>query len=420
MDYYKGGSLYDIIKRHGPLTEPQIALVVLQTLKALLFLHARNIVHRDIKAKNILLDEKGAVRLADFGLAAHMNEFEDDKNQEYSHAGTPFWMAPEILLRKKPLIGFKSDVWSLGITMIEMAEGKPPYASTNPVNATKLLAQGSIPELGSNLSSHFKDFVRLCLKANVSERAKVADLLLHPFISETKFTDFILLPLLPEDDALKTKGQVKRHSNPEAKAQPHRVSKVDKIVTVSEDVSIPTEFADSSDKQLSTKLELKLEELPISGGQSGKPSSDTSSSKLGNKGTGKETSTTNSSSSGQTPTKIVRPISTRKTQIDPVLLRSSSPPAKALPPSPEIRDDEDDEDEEEEDDKKEIDIPSKSFRAKAGHRGVPIRPRKYTTSITNLKKDRKLLNLKDLERLREDLCNMTIVLENLKIDDGKK
>lgn len=245
MEYCKGGSVHDLIRKNGPFNEEQIAWICFNTLKALLYLHSRNLVHRDIKAKNILLTEHGSVKLADFGLAEHMDALLPENKRGNTFAGTPFWMAPEVLLREKQSIGFKSDVWSLGITMIEMAEGKPPYCHTNPVRAVMLISQGNIPSYNANLSSRFKDFVSCCLKLDVEKRASVMDLLAHPFIKESNTSIDYIFPLLPtyqSQHGTIAKDEIIKKDLLENDALAPKKKGIDHFEMASEDLTIPSDF----------------------------------------------------------------------------------------------------------------------------------------------------------------------------------
>eukprot|EP00456_Euglypha_rotunda_P058819 TRINITY_DN4895_c0_g1_i3.p1 TRINITY_DN4895_c0_g1~~TRINITY_DN4895_c0_g1_i3.p1 ORF type:complete len:203 (-),score=15.46 TRINITY_DN4895_c0_g1_i3:14-622(-) len=128
MEYCDGGSLQDLIKRRTePMRESHIAYVLRCTLLALCHLHENKIVHRDIKAANILLTLNGMVKLTDFGISHVLSKADGSKTRL---AGSPLYMAPEVFKDTRP--DFKSDIWSLGIMAIEMVDGKPPYASESP------------------------------------------------------------------------------------------------------------------------------------------------------------------------------------------------------------------------------------------------------------------------------------------------
>ncbi|KAH7971745.1 hypothetical protein HPB52_002402 [Rhipicephalus sanguineus] len=169
MEYCGGGSVSDIMRlRKKTLTEDEIATILSDTLRGLEYLHQRRKIHRDIKAGNILLNTEGHAKLADFGVAGQLTDTMAKRN---TVIGTPFWMAPEVIQE----IGYDcvADIWSLGITALEMAEGKPPYGDIHPMRANRW-------------SPEFIDFVSRCLVKNPEERATASDLLQHIFISNAK------------------------------------------------------------------------------------------------------------------------------------------------------------------------------------------------------------------------------------------
>uniref|UniRef100_A0A8C4N8K1 non-specific serine/threonine protein kinase n=1 Tax=Eptatretus burgeri TaxID=7764 RepID=A0A8C4N8K1_EPTBU len=182
VKYYGTGSVSDIIRlRNKTLSEEQIAPILRATLRGLEYLHFMRKIHRDIKAGNILLSVEGNAKLADFGVAGQLTDTMAKRN---TVIGTPFWMAPEVIQE----IGYNclADVWSLGITAIEMAEGKPPYADIHPMRAIFMIPTNPPPTFRQpeSWSDEFTDFVRKCLVKNPEHRATATQLLQHPFVRQ--------------------------------------------------------------------------------------------------------------------------------------------------------------------------------------------------------------------------------------------
>jgi len=192
MEYLAGGALTDIVTRTR-MDENQIATVCKSVLKALAFLHANGVIHRDIKSDSILLSKDGRVKLTDFGFVAQVSS---DVQKRKSLVGTPYWMAPEIISRLP--YGTEVDIWSLGIMIIEMIDGEPPYFDQPPLQAMRFIRDMPPPRFKDNVhraSPRLQGFIDRMLVRDPTQRATAAELLDHPFIRQAA-SSTCLLPLL--------------------------------------------------------------------------------------------------------------------------------------------------------------------------------------------------------------------------------
>jgi len=184
MEFCGAGSVSDLMRiTDKTMNEDQIGVILKDALKGLIYLHTKRKIHRDIKAGNILLNGKGEGKLADFGVSGQLS---DTMAKRQTVIGTPFWMAPEVIQE----VGYdvKADLWSLGITAIEMAEGKPPYSNIHPMRAIFMIPSRPPPRLSEpdKWSKDFNDFVAQCLIKNPEQRPSASDLLKHHFIGKAK------------------------------------------------------------------------------------------------------------------------------------------------------------------------------------------------------------------------------------------
>ncbi|EFA84605.1 putative protein serine/threonine kinase [Heterostelium album PN500] len=188
MEYCDGGSVLDIMQMcQIKLSERQIAAVLYSIIEGLVYLHSNKILHRDIKAGNVLLNQEGKAKLSDFGVSAILV---NTGFKQKTVVGSPYWMSPEVISTPKGSSGYdyKADIWSLGITAIEMAEGKPPHFNLNPIKVIFVIPFRQSPTLETpgNWSKEFNDFISICLNKEADKRPSARELLDHPFIKMGK------------------------------------------------------------------------------------------------------------------------------------------------------------------------------------------------------------------------------------------
>jgi len=182
MELCAAGSLRDLIVKVGP-TELEIAAILKQVCTGILFLHSEKIIHRDIKAANVLIATSGLIKLGDFGVSAKLEQTLDKKR---TAIGSPYWMAPEVILEKPYTSAV--DIWSLGIMAIEIAEKFPPYRKFKPISALFMIVSDEVDppsfENPEKWTDTFKDWLKMCLVRDPDKRADTEALSNHPFITQ--------------------------------------------------------------------------------------------------------------------------------------------------------------------------------------------------------------------------------------------
>ncbi|XP_034533237.1 mitogen-activated protein kinase kinase kinase kinase 4 isoform X7 [Notolabrus celidotus] len=187
MEFCGAGSITDLVKntKGNQLKEDWIAYISREILRGLAHLHAHHVIHRDIKGQNVLLTENAEVKLVDFGVSAQLDRTVGRRN---TFIGTPYWMAPEVIAcdeNPDATYDYRSDLWSCGITAIEMAEGAPPLCDMHPMRALFLIPRNPPPRLKSKKwSKKFFSFIEGCLVKNYTQRPPTEQLLKHPFIRD--------------------------------------------------------------------------------------------------------------------------------------------------------------------------------------------------------------------------------------------
>jgi len=184
MELMDHGCVTDLLDQYPNglrLNEGQIAYFIRETLKGLAYIHSKKRIHRDIKSDNLLLNSSGAVKIADFGYAAQLNQ---RRQKRQTVVGTPYWMAPELIRGQNYGVGV--DVWSTGILMMELAEGEPPYMDFPPLRALFLITSKGIPPLRDEKkwSQDCQQFLSQMLKLEVDDRPGASKLLEHPFLQK--------------------------------------------------------------------------------------------------------------------------------------------------------------------------------------------------------------------------------------------
>ncbi|XP_011082678.1 serine/threonine-protein kinase fray2 isoform X2 [Sesamum indicum] len=217
MPYMAGGSCLHILKAAHPdgFEEVVIATILREVLKGLDYLHQHGHIHRDVKAGNILIDSHGGIKLGDFGVSACLFDSGDRQRTRNTFVGTPCWMAPEVMEQVHGY-DFKADIWSFGITALELAHGHAPFSKYPPMKVLLITLQNAPPgldyERDKKFSKSFKQMIASCLVKDPSQRPSAKRLLRNPFFKQARSNDYIARTLLEGLPALGDRLQaLKRH-----------------------------------------------------------------------------------------------------------------------------------------------------------------------------------------------------------------
>ena len=246
LEYCENGSLHSISKNFGKFPENLVSLYMSQVLHGLLYLHEQGVIHRDIKGANILTTKQGLVKLADFGVATRTTTL-----HESSVVGTPYWMAPEVIELSGATTA--SDIWSLGCTVIELLDGKPPYHKLQPMHALFRIVNDDHPPLPEGASPVVRDFLMQCFQKDHNLRVSARKLLKHPWIMNARRSDSVVQKTSTEyDQAVKSVQQwneaLKSPENtlrrparpPQASPDPSRRERAEALQAAQKRVASPT------------------------------------------------------------------------------------------------------------------------------------------------------------------------------------
>jgi len=217
--YLSAGSCLNLMKYAYPdgFEELVIATILKQALQGLDYLHKSKLIHRDVKAGNLLIDEDGLVRLGDFGVSSSLMETGERKGLRKTFVGTPCWMAPEVM--EQSGYNYKADIWSFGITALELATGHAPFAKYPPLKVLMLTLQNEPPTLDRDQASHkfsrtFKEMIDSCLIKDPSRRPTSEKLLQHPFFKQAKKKSYLVSTILHDIPPLTQITHIKKTPQP--------------------------------------------------------------------------------------------------------------------------------------------------------------------------------------------------------------
>jgi len=217
--YLSAGSCLNLMKYAYPdgFEELVIATILKQALQGLDYLHKSKLIHRDVKAGNLLINEDGLVRLGDFGVSSSLMETGERKGYRKTFVGTPCWMAPEVM--EQSGYDYKADIWSFGITALELATGHAPFAKYPPLKVLMLTLQNEPPTLDRDQASHkfsrtFKEMIDSCLIKDPSRRPTSEKLLQHPFFKQAKKKSYLVSTILHDIPPLTQITHIKKTPQP--------------------------------------------------------------------------------------------------------------------------------------------------------------------------------------------------------------
>ncbi|XP_058452551.1 neither inactivation nor afterpotential protein C [Malaya genurostris] len=196
LEYCEYGPVIDVVNKihatNRRINEDQISFIIRETAKALVYLHENHVIHRDVRGHNILLNKDGEVKLCDFGIA---RDVKSTLGKRGTCIGSPCWMAPEIITSSKnsdEVYDTRSDVWALGITAIELGDGKPPFADMHPTRTMFQIVRNPPPTLyrPANWTQNYNDFVAECLEKNADHRPFMMEIIEHPFLTGLPENDY--------------------------------------------------------------------------------------------------------------------------------------------------------------------------------------------------------------------------------------